>query len=68
MHAHHVIAVAIVLVIALGAKSFLFPSNQAAAGPGTAATMNVLQMDRELDMKGLPLQDIRDKTFVFENE
>ena len=68
MHAHHVIAITIVLVIALGAKSLLFPSNQAAAGPVTAATMDVLQMDRELDMKGLPLQEIHDKTFVFENE
>lgn len=68
MHARHVIAVVIVFVIALGAKSFLFPSKQAVAGSVAGATMNVLQMHRELDSKDLPLQKIRDKTFVFENE
>jgi len=68
MRAHHVIAVIVVLVIALGAKPFLFPSKQAAAGPVPGVNMNVLQMERELNMKDLPVQDIRDKTFVFENE
>ena len=68
MHARHVIAVVIVLVIALGAKSFLFTSKQAVAGSVTGATMNVLQMQRELDTKDLPLQNIRDKTFVFDDE
>jgi hypothetical protein len=68
MRAHHVVAVIAVLVIALGVKSFLFPSKQAAAGPFPGMSMNVLQMEHELNMKDLPVLDIRDKTFVFEIE
>ena len=68
MRTHHVIAVIVVLVIALGVKPLLFPTKQATAGLVLGASMNVLQMERELNMKGLPVEDIRDKTFVFENE
>ena len=68
MRAHHIIAVIVGLVIVLGAKPFLFPSKQAAADPVSGASMNVLQMERELNMKDLPIQDIRDKTFVFDEE
>lgn len=68
MRAHHVIAVIVVLVTALGAKLFLFPPKQAAAGPVSGVSMNVLQMERELNMRGLPVQQMRDKTFVFEDE
>jgi hypothetical protein len=68
MRAHHVIAVIAVLVIALGAKPFLFPPKQAAAGPVPGVTMDVLKMETELNTKDLPVQDFRDKTFVFENE
>jgi hypothetical protein len=68
MRAHHIIAVIVGLVIALGAKPVLFPPKQAAAGPVPGATINVLQMERELNMKDLPIQDIRDKTFVFDEE
>jgi hypothetical protein len=68
MRAHHVITVIVVLVTALGAKLFLFPPKQADAGPLPGVSMNVHQMERELNMKDLPVQDIRDKTFVFENE
>ena len=68
MRAHHIIAVIVGLVIVLGAKPVLFPPKQAAAGPVPGATMDVLQMERELNMKDLPIQDIRDKTFVFDEE
>jgi hypothetical protein len=68
MRAHHIIAVIVGLVIALGAKPVLLPPKQAAAGPVPGATINVLQMERELNMKDLPIQDIRDKTFVFDEE
>jgi hypothetical protein len=67
MRAHHV-AVIVVLAIALGGRSLLFPTKQAAAGPVPGVSMNVLQMERELNMRELPAADIRDKTFVFENE
>jgi hypothetical protein len=68
MRAHHVIAVIVVLLIVLGTKQFLLPPKQAAAGPVPAVNMNVLQMEREFNMKDLPVQDIRDRTFVFESE
>ena len=68
MRAHHVITVIVVLVTALGAKLFLFSPKQADAGPIAGVSMNPLQMERELNLKDLPVQDIRDKTFVFENE
>ena len=68
MRAHHIIAVIVGLVIAFGAKPFLFPPKQAAAGPVPGETMNVLQIERELNMKDLPIQNIRDKTFVFDGE
>jgi hypothetical protein len=66
MRAHYVIAAIIVFATALGAKQFLFPSKQAAAGAIPAVGMNVLQMHRELNVKNLPVQDIRDETFVFD--
>lgn len=68
MRAHHVIAVTVVLVIALGVKPFVFPTKQAVAGPVPGVAMNVLQMERELNMADLPVQAIRDKTFAFGNE
>ena len=67
MRVHHIIAVFVVFVIALGVK-FLLPPKQAAAGLVPSVNMNVLQMQRELNMKNLPVQDIRDKTFVFDDE
>lgn len=68
MRAHHVIAVVVVLVIGFGVKQFLFAPKQADAGPVTSTSMDVLQMQRDIDMKGIPIQKIRDETFVFDNE
>jgi transposase-like protein len=67
MRAHHVIAVVAVLVIGLGAKQFWFPPKQADADiiPVANASMNVLQMHSEIDMKTLPQHKMNDKTFVF---
>ena len=67
MRAHHVIAVVAVLVIGLGAKQFLFPPKQADADiiAVPSASMNVLQMYSDIDMKTLPQQKMNDKTFVF---
>ena len=67
MRAHHVIAVVAVLVIGVGAKQFLFPPKQADADTIVvpSASMNVLQMHSEIDMKTLPQQKMKDKTFVF---
>jgi predicted transcriptional regulator len=67
MRAHHVIAVVAVLVIGLGAKQFLFPPKQADADiiVVPSASMNVLQMYSDIDMKTLPQQKMNDKTFVF---
>ena len=66
MRAHHVIAVVAILVIGLGAKQYLFPPKQADAGVFSTASMNVLQMHR--DMKQLPQQKMNDKTFIFTEE
>ena len=68
MRGHHVITVVVVLVIGIGAMQFLFPPKQAAGGPVRGESMNVLQMEREHNMKDLPVQNIRDNTFVFQNE
>lgn len=68
MRAHHVIAVVVVLVIGIGAKEFLFPPKQAGAGPVSGASMNVLEMHRDMDMRRIPAQNLRDETFVFENK
>jgi hypothetical protein len=66
MRAHHIIAVVAVLVLGLGAKQFLFPPRQAEASlVPTTASMGILQMHRDIDMKQLPLQKLDDKTFVF---
>jgi len=68
MRARHVIAVVVVLVIGIGAKEFLFPPKQAGAGPVPGASINVLKMQRDMDLKRIPAQNIRDASFVFENE
>lgn len=65
MRAHHVIAVIVVLIIGLGAKEYLFPPKQADADVFPTATMNVLQMDADMDMKQLPQQKMNDKAFIF---
>jgi hypothetical protein len=70
MRAHHVIAVVAVLVIGLGAKQFLFPPRQADADINAvpSASVNVLQMQSDVEMKTLPAQKMRDMTFVFDSE
>jgi hypothetical protein len=70
MRAHHVIAVIAVLVIGLGAKQFLFPPRQADADINAVpnASVNVLQMQTDVELKTLPVQKMRDMTFVFDNE
>ena len=70
MRAHHVIAVLAVLVIGLGAKQFVFPPKQADANINavSSASVDVLQMHRDIDTKSLPVQKMRDMTFVFDSE
>ena len=70
MRAHHVITVVAVLVIGLGAKQFLFPPKQADANINAvpSASVNVLQMHRDIDTKSLPVQKMNDKTFIFTDE
>jgi len=68
MRAHHVIAVVAVLVIGLGTKQFLFPPKQANAVAFPTASMNVLQMHSDIDMKHLPVQKMNDKSFIFTDE
>ena len=66
MRAHHVITVVAALVLGLGAKQFMFPPQQAEANlVPTTASMGVLQIERDIDMKQLPLQKMDDKTFIF---
>ena len=68
MRAHYVVAVVAVLVIGLGAKLYLFPPKQAEADVIPTATMNVLQLQTDLDMKQLPAQKMNDRSFVFDND
>jgi molybdenum-dependent DNA-binding transcriptional regulator ModE len=68
MRAHHLMAVIIVFIIGLGAKEFLFPPIKADADVRPSAGLNVLQMQRDLDMKRLPVQSLHDLTFVFDSE
>jgi hypothetical protein len=68
MRAHHVIAVVAVLVIGLGAKLYLFPPKQAEADIFPTATMNVLQLHRDIETKSLPVQKMSDKAFIFTDE
>jgi uncharacterized protein len=63
---HHVIAVAAVLVIGLGAKQYFFPPEIAHAI--SSGGVNVLQMQRDVSMKALPTQKLHDMTFVFDSE
>jgi hypothetical protein len=70
MRARHVIAVVAVLVIGLGAKQFWFPPQQADAGTNAvrSASVNVLQMHRDIDTKSISVQKMNDKTFIFTDE
>ena len=68
MRANHVVAVVIVLVIGAGAKNFLFPPKQADADINPSVNMDVLQMQRDINMRNLPVQKMHDLTFVFDSE
>ena len=68
MRPHHVIAVFVVLVIGVGAKELLFPPKQAQADINPSANMDVLQMQREINMHNLAVQKMRDMTFAFDSD
>jgi hypothetical protein len=63
MRSHHVVAVVAVIFIGFGAKLFFFPAPSAEANIN-ATSMDVLQMHRDLNIEKLPLQKMRDMTFV----
>jgi Bacterial regulatory helix-turn-helix protein, lysR family len=67
MRVHHVIAVVAVLVIGVGAKQFLFAPKAAEADINAvpSASMNVLQMHRDINIQKLPVQKMHDMTFVY---
>ena len=70
MRVHHVIAIVAVLIVGIGAKQFLFPPKQANADiqATPSASVDVLQMHRDMDTKSLPVQKMNDKTFIFTDE
>lgn len=68
MRVHHVIAVFVILVIGVGAKEFLFPPKKAQADINPSANMDVRQMQGGINMHTLPIQKMRDLTFVFDSD
>ena len=70
IHAHLIIAVLAVLVIGLGAKQYLFPPMEAEANLHAvpSASISVLQMHRDINVKNLPVQKMHDMTFVFDGD
>ena len=75
LRAHRVIAVAAVLLISFGTKMFFSSSASTAeakirAVPSAipSASVNVLQMHRDVDTKSLPVQKMNDRTFIFTDE
>jgi hypothetical protein len=67
---HHVLAVVAVLVIGLVAKQYFFPPMEAEANLHAvpSASMNVLQMHRDINMQNLSVQKVHDRTFVFDSD
>src|SRR5512143_4059765 len=72
LRAHHVIAVVAVLVISFGVKMFFSSSPPTAEANIHAippsASVNVLQMHRDVDTKSLPVHKMSDRTFIFIDE
>ena len=71
LRAHHFIAVVAVLLISFGVKLFFLSSAPTAEANIRAipnASVNVLQMERDVDTKSLPVQKMNDKTFIFTDE
>jgi len=58
MRSHHIVAIAVLLVVGWGVKVLL--SSPIAEAQREATTMNILQMQSDYpNMKGLPVQDIK---------
>jgi hypothetical protein len=60
MRVHHILAVAAVVLMAVGVKLVFFPPIKAEAD---IASMNVLKM--QTDHRNMPAQKIHDMAFVF---
>jgi altronate dehydratase len=60
------VAVAAVLVIGLEAKQYFFPPEIAHAI--SSGGVNVLQIQRDVNMQAVPTQKLHDMTFVFDIE
>ena len=70
LRAHHVIAVVAILLISFGVKMFFLsaPTAEADMRPVPSASMNLLQMQSDKDMRTLPQQKMNDKEFIFTDE
>jgi hypothetical protein len=70
MRAHHAIFVIAALLIGFGVKQHFLPPEAAEADIHAvpSAGMNVLQMHIDHPSENLPIQHIRDMTFVFDPE
>jgi hypothetical protein len=63
MRVHHILAVAAVVLMAVGVKLVFFPPIKAEADIARIASMNVLKM--QTDHRNMPAQKIHDMAFVF---
>ena len=70
LRTHRVIAIAAILIISFGVKMFFLsaPTAEATTHAVPSASVNVLQMHRDVDTKSLPVQKMNDKTFIFTDE
>ncbi len=68
MRMRHMIVIAVVLVIGVGVKLYVFPPKQAEADPVPHVSMNVLQMHQDMNMQNLSMQKMTDMTLVFDSE
>ena len=67
---HPVIAIAAMLIISFVVKMFFLsaPTAEAKRHAIPSASVNVLQMHRDVNTKSLPVQKMNDKTFIFTDE
>jgi hypothetical protein len=70
LRTHPVIAIAAMLIISFVVKVFFLsaPTAEAKRHAIPSASVNVLQMHRDVDTKSLPVQKMNDKTFIFTDE
>jgi hypothetical protein len=69
MRAHHLIAVVTILIAGLAAKQFLIPAKKAEANlNGPTAGMDIAKIEHDANARNLPVQAIRDMTFVFDSK